>query len=96
VVSYIKQPYEISLYAFEDETFRNGWLYVPVGTLSLYKSTQYWSKFKNIVEMDDNTGISGIHIDGNTNVSIYNLSGLRLAAPQKGINIVDRKKVIIK
>ena len=96
VVSYIKQPYEISLYAFEDETFRNGWLYVPVGTLSLYKSTQYWSKFKNIVEMDDNTGISGIQIDGNTNVSIYNLSGLRLAAPQKGINIVDRKKVIIK
>ena len=49
------------------------------------------------VEPEGSTGISSITmnaIDGNT--PIYNLRGQRLAAPQKGINIIGGKKVIVK
>ena len=45
------------------------------------------------------TYIDGITVDGNRGSGvegIFNLSGQRLSAPQKGINIVNGKKVVIK
>ena len=43
------------------------------------------------------TGISTITMDAiDSNTPIYNLRGQRLAAPQKGINIIGGKKVIVK
>ena len=43
------------------------------------------------------TGISSITTDAiDSNTPIYNLRGQRLAAPQKGINIIGGKKVIVK
>ena len=43
------------------------------------------------------TGISSITMDAiDSNTPIYNLRGQRLAAPQKGINIIGGKKVIVK
>ena len=43
------------------------------------------------------TGIEGVIKDGTEkDAPIYSLSGQRLTAPQKGINIIGGKKVIIK
>ena len=43
------------------------------------------------------TGISSITTDAiDSNTPIYNLRGQRLAAPQKGINIINGKKVVVK
>ena len=43
------------------------------------------------------TGISTITTDAiDRNTPIYNLRGQRLAAPQKGINIINGKKVVVK
>lgn len=43
------------------------------------------------------TGISNIHTEVNAeNVQIYNLQGVRLNKLQKGINIVNGKKVVVK
>ena len=42
------------------------------------------------------SGINDVKIDNNTHNVIYSLSGQRLAAPQKGINIVGGKKVVVK
>ena len=42
------------------------------------------------------TGISSIVKEANADAPIYNLSGQRLSAPRKGINIIDGKKVVIK
>lgn len=43
------------------------------------------------------TGISSITTDAiDSNTPIYNLRGQRLAAPQKGINIIGGKKVMVK
>jgi hypothetical protein len=41
-------------------------------------------------------GINDIMMDAPQNVSIYSLSGLRLTAPRKGVNIVGGKKVVVK
>ena len=44
----------------------------------------------------DPSGISDIKIDAQTSTSIFSLSGQRLTAPKKGINIVGGKKKIVK
>ena len=44
----------------------------------------------------EGTGISTITMDATKNAPIYNLSGQRLTTPQKGINIINGKKVVIK
>lgn len=98
--SYIMEPFKTKAFSWSP-TLGNGTLYIPSGTLEKYKTFEQWRYFANIMEMANldpggNTGINGIHIDGIVDSPVYNLSGLPLAAPQKGINIVDKKKVIIK
>ena len=45
---------------------------------------------------EDADGIKNLNVDDNLNETIYNLAGQRLGKTQKGINIVNGKKVIIK
>lgn len=45
----------------------------------------------------DGTGISGVILDDSADTPpVYNLAGQRLSKPQKGINIIGGKKVIVK
>ena len=41
-------------------------------------------------------GISDVMVAGRNKTAIYTLSGQRLAAPRKGINIINGKKVVVK
>ena len=43
---------------------------------------------------DDATGISGVDANLNTNDAIYNIAGQRIQKMQKGINIINGKKVL--
>ena len=45
---------------------------------------------------DDTTGIDELDSDVSRDATVYNLRGQRLAAPQKGINIIGGKKVVVK
>ena len=47
-------------------------------------------------EGSDPTGVQNITSDNKTNGTVYNLNGRKLEAPQKGINIINGKKVIMK
>ena len=47
-------------------------------------------------EGSDETGIDNVITNEQTFHFIFTLSGQRLAEPQKGINIIDGKKVIVK
>ena len=43
---------------------------------------------------DDATGISDLNVNDNLNGAIYNLAGQRLGKMQKGINIINGKKIL--
>ena len=96
-------PTEISEKAFLNDTYEQGTLYVPTGSVINYMGTIGWNKFKNIIEFDSATfdpstlDINSIMMDSNeSKTSIYNMQGQRLTAPKKGINIIGGKKVVVK
>ena len=84
-------------------------LYKPKDELYVYATRAYFSYSGSIsmarqIVMDFGDGdqqttyIDGITVDGNRGSSaegIFNLNGQRLSAPQKGINIVNGKKVLV-
>ena len=100
VTSLIENPFTItgkSTYdgSFSLNTFSNAILYVPTGTINKYKATEGWKDFKNIVEGIP-SGIKSVHLDNDKDYPIYDINGRRLETPQKGINIINGKKVIMK
>lgn len=70
-------------------------LQVPTGSKTAYQNANYWKKFMNIVEIAP-TGIQTITQDKENNYPIYDLNGRRLESLQKGINIINGKKVLVK
>jgi len=61
VISSITTPFEISSTTFSNETYSSATLYVPAGTREAYASTDYWSSFSNIKEMEgDDCDLSDI------------------------------------
>lgn len=85
-------------------------LYKPNKNVWVYPTHAYFSHTFDIASAREfvldfgdgdqqTTYIDGITVDGNRGSGvegIFNLSGQRLSAPQKGINIVNGKKVVIK
>lgn len=72
----------------------NATLYVPVGTSSAYASDEVWKNF--LIKEGVPNAIKDITVDPNGESTIFNLQGQRLAQPQKGINIINGKKVLVK
>lgn len=100
VVSLIENPFVIegkssSSRAFSVNTFNNATLYVPKDTREKYKATDGWKDFVKIVEGTP-TGIKVIENTQNKNATVYDLNGVRLSEPKKGINIINGQKVIVK
>ena len=53
------------------------------------------SNAKIAFDTDDMTGIVSVRNDGEEGRKIFNLKGQRLAAPQKGFNIINGKKILV-
>jgi hypothetical protein len=63
VTANMETPCVIASTVFSATTFSNGTLYVPEGKQNLYRNTNYWSMFSNMVEMEAHaTGISANNI----------------------------------
>ena len=76
-------------------------LHVPATALSLYQETSPWKKFGSIVALTDEDPNPSIINDyrcaeGLVNTPIYDFGGRKLIAPQKGVNIINGKKVLVK
>ena len=100
VVSLIENPFKITgktsgYRTFSQNTFNNATLYVPKGTIDKYKATDGWKDFL-FIEEGTPTGIKVIENIQNKNATIYDLNGVRLSEPKKGINIINGQKVIVK
>lgn len=84
---------------FERVELSNVTLYVPAGSIDLYKNQDPWNKFGNIVALEA-TKIDNIK-DSDNIYEFYNLNGIKFNKPQKGINIYKTgsgktKKVYLK
>jgi len=100
VISLIENPFKITgktsnSRTFSQNTFLNATLYVPKGTIDKYKATDGWKDFM-FIEEGIPTGIKVIENTQNKNATVYDLNGVRLSEPKKGINIINGQKVIVK
>ena len=84
-----------SIYFYDDAAVFEGW--AQVGVQSIYygggevrKSAISW------IETPFYTGIDNITTGQTVGKAIYNISGQRIAAPVKGLNIINGQKVLIK
>ena len=90
-----KSPTPINLYSNTFEVF--GELHVPAGSKEAYSKAPIWKKFTIIEDTEtETTGIAQLSSNTQQPTSVFNLSGQSLTAPQKGLNIINRKKVIVK
>lgn len=103
VISHIEEPFEISKDVFGGYGIDAQWfefttatLYVPIGTKAKYEATPAWNLFQNIVEKDYSSINEMVQPLGTASPVIYNLSGQKLTAPKKGINIINGQKVVVK
>ena len=100
VISLIENPFTITGKESDDRTFsrntfKNSILYVPKGTIDKYKTTEGWKNFAYIVEGIP-SGINVVECPKSNNTRIYDLNGVRLLEPKKGVNIVNGKKAVVK
>lgn len=84
-----------SLFLFYNCDDVNCILYVPKGTIDMYRQSQF-GYFKNILELDA-TGINNPMTSTNLKeVSRYTVNGKRLTTPTKGVNVVKYSNGMVK
>ena len=84
--------------SLEINIYNNSTLHVPAQSVDAYKSHEIWGQFKEIVPLtDEEMAVEQITLQQNVGAPvIYNLKGQRIAAPTKGLNIINGRKVVIK
>ena len=93
VTVYMMSPCAIAANVFTDDTYNKGTLNVPFGTSTLYKTTNYWSKFANIKTMTNQVSITAEPISiiaGESGDLVLSLEqGLPLVSFQFDLTLVD-------
>ena len=77
------------------KNFQNG-AYIPAGKAYLEIPTAMQSaQLKVVINNGGTNGINSFNADGNVNKTYYTLNGQRTLNPQKGVYILNGKKMII-
>lgn len=76
--------------------YDNVTLYVPAGCRNNYRVATGWSNFKNIVEGSLLVSVDDVLTPQPEEDIIYSPIGVRLSAPQRGVNIVNGRKLLVK
>ena len=79
-------PAGIELNPFSKSIYEKCVIVVPVGSAEAYRSAKVWKDFKNIMEFDFD-GIEDVNVDENAPVRYFNLQGVEVSRPEKGIYI---------
>ena len=88
------EPPTIVDYCFDNHTMAFDTLYVPKGTKEKYKAAKGWNF--TYIEETEMTGINNAKMNKEEKYRIYNLNGKPLKQLQKGVNIINGKKIIMK
>ena len=103
VISGMENPCSINLFCFSDDVYNNATLYVPKGTIDIYKLTDFWRKF-TFIEERGTTGVKTIYRENSETVKDterYDASGSQINKSLRGLNIIRMsdgtvKKVVVK
>ena len=88
--------------AFDGSYIGSTILHVPSASVNAYITNDPWINFKDIIALTDSdpkpdaTGVDVVWKTEDNKAIIYDLNGVRLNEPKKGINIVNGKKYMIK
>ena len=88
--------------AFEGSYIEYATLHVPTGSVNAYRVAAPWKNFKEIIALTDSdpkpdaTGIIIVENTKDNKAIIYNLKGVHQNKPQKGINIINGRKYLVK
>ena len=90
--------YRFTVNEGEGRTIQAGKAYLRIKSSDLARMPSSVKGFSIIFNDDEPTGIADMEgsIDNLENVEIYNLAGQRLNKVQRGVNIINGKKVIVK
>ena len=94
ITCWATEPPTIVYNTFDNGHYQGSSLYVPYGCYDAYAQADFWKNFSDIYSFTD--GIKDVNADVNQNDIIYSLSGQRLNKMQKGINIVNGRKIVVK
>lgn len=94
VISLSVVPPSISDNTFPSSVILWTTLYVPQGSLKAYKESSTWSQFSNIKEIDP-TDIEIVKSEEHCSQTIYDINGRLIKQKQKGINIINGKKILV-
>ena len=87
---------------FEESYIENATLHVAAESINAYRDKKPWKNFKKKVALTDSdpkpdaTRVNVIRNSEDNKVVVYNLNGVRLSEPQKGVNIINGKKYVKK
>ena len=95
VISKIENPFVIGTDVFSNNTFLNGTLYVPAGTIDTYKATDGWKNFMSIEEGLP-LGVPDVRNDNVDAIRRYAIDGNVLTKTHKGISIIKTNNGITK
>jgi hypothetical protein len=94
IFSHATTPPVCGSQALDDIIKWNCTLYVPDGSVAVYGEADQWKEF--LFTENLSAGINDIAVDTDTTAPVFSLSGQRLSAPRKGINIIGGKKVMVR
>ena len=89
-------PPVIDYSTFYEEFDKSIPLYVPANSVEAYKSATYWGAFSNIIGIEDETGVKHSENKNQRSEIIYDLQGRRVEKMEKGIYIINGKKIVVK
>jgi hypothetical protein len=94
IISHAATPPACGSQAMDDINKWDCTLIVPDGSTAAYQQASQWKEFLFVEDLS--AGIELPTTDAAANAPVYSLSGQRLKAPRKGINIVGGRKALIK
>ena len=99
----LRELYGMNVFSLSD--IGNTTLHVPAASIDAYSADDTWKQFGNIVALEDSdpkpTAITSVTQNTKVGQQYYSLDGKRIAAPQRGMNIVKMsdgttRKVMVK
>jgi len=85
-----------SLKFFNESYISSATLHVPAASVEEYKATYPWEDFGAIVPLTDEDAIEEVKARDALDPVCYDILGRRITKPQKGLNIISGRKVLIK